>query len=74
MERRGSERARRSERGQSTVEYALVVVAFLSMMLALGVVWRSGRSGALLDKAIGASSHQVGGSDAYGGLRDIALF
>ena len=39
------------EDGQSTVEYALVVVAFLSILLALGVVWHSGRQGALLERA-----------------------
>ncbi len=62
------------EDGQSTVEYALVVVAFLSILLALGVVWHSGRQGALLERAIDASSHQVGGSDVHGALRDVVLF
>ena len=42
------------EDGQSTVEYALVVVAFLSILLALGVLWHSGRRGALLERAIDA--------------------
>lgn len=62
------------ERGQSTVEYALVLVAFLSMAVALTVLWRAGRSGSLLDRAVDATSHQVGGSDALGSWRDISLF
>lgn len=64
----------RSERGQSSVEYVLVMIAFLSMVLALGSLWHAGRDGALLNQAVEASSHQLGGSDALGSMRDIALF
>ena len=64
----------RAERGQSTVEYALVIVAFLSMAIALAAVWHAGRSGGLLDQAVDASSHQLGGGDALGSWRDISLF
>lgn len=60
--------------GQSSVEYVVVLLAFLSMLLALGVVWHAGRDGALLGLAIDASSHQMGGSDALGGFRDILLY
>lgn len=63
-----------SERGQSSVEYALVVIALLCMVLALGALWHAGRDGVLLNQAVGASSHQVGGSDVLGSMRDIALF
>ena len=63
----------RGTRGQSTVEYAAVLVAFLSMVLALGAIWQGARGGPLLGSAIGASSHQLGG-DALGFLRDVALF
>lgn len=64
----------RAWRGQSTVEYALVVVAFLSMVLALGVLWHAGRDGALLHRATEAASHQMGGSNVLGSARDISLF
>lgn len=61
------------ERGQSTVEYALVLFAFLSMLLSLGAVWHAVRDGALVDRAIEASSHQLG-ADVLGSARDLALF
>lgn len=61
------------ERGQATVEYALVLVAFLSIALGLGAVWRAVRDGGLLDGAVGAASHTWSGS-MLGTLRDIALY
>ena len=63
-----------SQGGQSTVEYALVLVAFLSIAIALAGVWHVSRSGRLLDRAVEASSHQLGGGDALGSWRDISLF
>ena len=63
-----------SQCGQSTVEYALVLVAFLSIAIALAGVWRVSRSGRLLDRAVEACSHQIGGGDALGSWRDISLF
>jgi hypothetical protein len=64
----------RHERGQSTVEYALVLLAFLSMSIAFAAMWHAGRDGKLLNLAVGASSHQLGGSDPLGAARDLALF
>ncbi|MBQ9317389.1 MAG: hypothetical protein IJ203_11290 [Atopobiaceae bacterium] len=64
----------RRVRGQSTVEYAVVVVAFLALLMALGTVWHAGRRGALTHRAVEASSHLLGGSDALGSARDISLF
>ncbi len=61
------------ERGQSTVEYALVLLAFLSMLLAMGGLWHVARDAVLLDRAVEASSHQLGG-DVLGAARDLALF
>lgn len=61
-------------RGQASVEYALVVLAFLSIVAALAVVWHAGRDGALLKRALDAASHQLGGADVLGGIRDVALF
>ena len=67
-------RLSRSQSGQSTVEYALALIAFLSIAIALVGVWRASRSGRLLDRAVEASSHQIGGGDALGSWRDISLF
>ena len=38
----------RGTSGQSTVEYAVVLFAFLSLVVALGALWRAGRAGKLL--------------------------
>lgn len=70
----GCDEAGRSRRGQSTVEYALVLLAFLSMCTALAALWHVARDGRLLDLAVGASSHQLGGDDPLGAARDIVLF
>jgi Flp pilus assembly protein TadG len=61
-------------RGQSTVEYALVMVAFLTMVVTLGAIWQAGRDGALLELAVGAASHAAGDGGLLGAARDIALF
>ena len=60
--------------GQSTVEYALIIMAFASMLIALGSLWHAGRDGALVDRAVRSSSHQLGGADALGSLRDVVLY
>lgn len=64
----------RGQRGQSSVEYVLVMLAFLSMVLALAAVWHAGRDGALLGLAVDASSHRLAGPDVLGGFRDILLY
>ena len=69
----GSGQQERLQRGQSTVEYALVLLAFLSVAVALAVVWHAGKSG-LLDRAVGSSSHRLGGGDMLGSFRDILLY
>lgn len=61
------------ERGQSTVEYLLVLIAFLASLLAMGALWHTGRDGALLRRAVGASSHTQG-AGAVSSLQDISLF
>ncbi len=61
-------------RGQSTVEYALVLIAFLTMALTMGAIWQAGRDGTLLRLAVGAASHGAGDGGLLGAARDIALF
>lgn len=60
--------------GQSSVEYALVLVAFLAAILALGAVWHVVGEGGLQRLSEGAASHAVEGDAAVGGMHDIVLF
>lgn len=55
---------------QGTLEYALTIVALLSVISVLGLLWRAGERGALTEIAERAASH---GLEALGAL-DIALF
>lgn len=64
----------KGDRGQSTVEYALFMVAFLTMALTMGAIWQAGRDGSLLALAVGAASHAAGDGGLFGAARDIALF
>ena len=61
-------------RGQASVEYALVILAFAWILVSLGILWSAGRDGALLNRAVRSSSHQMGGEDALGSLRDVSLY
>ncbi|WP_455136023.1 hypothetical protein [Thermophilibacter sp.] len=45
------------EKGQSTVEYLLVLSAFLAVVVVLGLLWHAGRDGALVGEATRAASH-----------------
>ncbi len=62
------------ERGQSTVEYALVVLAFLAAALGLAAVWRVAKSGALQQRAREAASHNWEGGMTLGFLQDLGSF
>ena len=53
----GGSDERMSKRGQSTVEYLLVLMAFLAIVLALGSVWHAAQDGRLAELARDASSH-----------------
>lgn len=57
--------------GQSTLEYALVTAALLSVFVCLGCLWHYGASGELQRLAEQAASHLV---ETLSGLRDICLF
>ncbi len=58
------------EDAQSTVEFAAVLVGLLSVVLALGALWRAGEEGALVDAAERCASHAL---DADGAI-DISLY
>ena len=58
------------ERAQTTLEYALTIVALLAIVVTLGLLWRAGEEGALVRFAEEAASHAV----SAGGAVDIALY
>ncbi len=58
--------------GQGTVEYAVVFVAFLSLVVALGILTNFLRDGVILDHLFSGASHYLGGSG--GVLRDVFLY
>lgn len=56
--------------GQSTVEYLVVLGAFVAMLAALALLWRSGRDGTLVGLATGAASHGAE-QGSVGMLKDV---
>ena len=59
--------------GQATVEFALVTVAFLSVVLGMGALWRRVSAGAFVEHALSCASHCVTGS-LPGALADTVLY
>lgn len=64
---------RRGVRGQATVEYVLVLLAFVSMLVALAAIWHAGRDGVLIDHAVEAASHSFA-SGFLGSAKDLLLY
>lgn len=62
------------EAGQSSVEYALVLGAFLALVLALGLVWSVVGQGGLQRASERAASHAIEGAGAVDGICDLVLF
>ncbi len=62
-----------NRRGQATVEFALVLFAFLALVAGLGALCDFGRSGLLAEHASAGASHAVGGSDA-GAWADVLAY
>lgn len=58
------------ELGQSTVEYAIVLAAFLAAVIALGAMWRIAHEGGFQRLGEKAALHVVSAD----GMRDIVLF
>lgn len=71
--RRRSTSALREDAGQSTVEYALVLGAFLAMVLALGAIFKAAETGVVVEQAQEAASHSLGIS-MLGALQDAVLY
>lgn len=49
----------RGEAGQGTIEYAVVLVAFLALVAALGVLWHLLDAGVLVRHALQCASHHI---------------
>ncbi|WP_180326498.1 hypothetical protein [Raoultibacter phocaeensis] len=60
-------------KGQSTVEYALVVFAVLAVFVACAAVWRALEGGLFVDHAVAGASHHVGGA-SLGAVIDVLLY
>lgn len=79
LERRASEKfalrglVPRDCRGQGTLEYALVMVGFLSVVAALASLWRVLDGGVLVEHALMSASHHVQ-AVAPGVATDVFLF
>ncbi len=59
--------------GQSTVEYAIVLGAFLAMVVALAAIARAVGSGVVANEAVEAASHSAG-ETFLGTLQDALLY
>ena len=67
-------RERRCERGQGTLEYALVLFAFLAVVTTLGLAWHEVRDGVLLRLAVDSASHALTGDGLVGFSQDLLLY
>lgn len=59
----------RSRQGQSTVEYAIVFIAFLGIVVGLGLLMNSVEDGLFVEHALSAASHNA--SIVPGGAADV---
>ena len=60
--------------GQSSVEYAIVVFAFLAMFAALAALARAAGEGTLAELARQAASHSAEGFADIGFLQDVLAY
>lgn len=59
--------------GQATLEYSLILLAFLAIIVAFGLLWTAAGSGTLTDQAINAGSHLISGG-ILETVQDIILY
>lgn len=63
---------RLSSSGQANVEYALLVIAFVSMLVGMGALWYAARDGTLTELATHAASHGL--EEGYASVHDIISY
>lgn len=61
------------EYGQSTVEYAIILAAFLAVVLGLGALWHLFDAGLVVDHALQSASHHLW-QVSEGALIDVFLY
>ena len=64
----------RATSGQSTVEYAIVLFAFLAMVVALGSIWRAAQSGRIQSMARSSASHSLDQGLSIDFLQDVTAY
>lgn len=63
-----------AERGQSSVEYALVLLAFLSLVLAFGALWHLAESDTLTRGVRKADAHGLEHGVGPGRIQDVLAY
>ncbi len=71
---RGQEKNDRGQRGQATVEYALVLLAFLATIVSFCALWRQAQEGSLQRRAREAAAHNLDDGVSVGLLQDLAAY
>lgn len=66
-------RKMKNHSGQSTVEYAIVLAAFLAVVMGLGALSNLFTAGTVVDHALLSASHHIGG-DVSSAVLDIFSF
>lgn len=61
------------ERGQSTVEFAVVTAALIVIVVAAGALWRHLEDGRFVEHALSSASHHVE-LTAPGSVADVFLY
>ncbi len=60
------------ERGQSTVEYAMVLAASLAVVVGLGMLWGAVDGGMFVQHAVASASHNIQGM--AGSVADVFCY
>lgn len=58
--------------GQASLEYALLLVAFISLLVGMGALWRSAQDGGLTQLATHAASHSL--EEGYASIHDVISY
>lgn len=64
----------RGPSGQSTLEYALVLLGLLGMLVGMGALWHAAREGRLVELACEAASHTLAHGIDVKVLQDVTAF
>ncbi|RFT81072.1 hypothetical protein [Adlercreutzia equolifaciens] len=70
--RLGNKQPLGNERGQGTVEYAIVAAAFLCVIVAGAALWRALSQGLFVDHGLASASHHLAGAATW--IADVLVF